>query len=208
MAPARRTQSAATRVLLAIAAVAVVPGCGPSADKSAPPTAPTTPVPGAPFDSTAAIQPPRMASTGGERRAEVAATTSTGASAKDAGAASSAAVPGDPAALRGKVAFESKCAPCHTIAGGDKVGPDLHGVTKLLGAAWIERWLRDPAPMLASDPHAKAQLAKYQVPMPKPDLGGEEIRDVLAYLTWADATLPGSAPAPSHDHAGHQHGTK
>jgi nitrite reductase (NO-forming) len=149
-----------------------------------------------------------MAAADGERHADVAVTAPPGESARDAGAASSAAVPSDPAALRGKVAFESKCALCHTIGGGNKVGPDLRGVTKLLGNAWIERWLRDPAPMLASDPHAKAQLAKYRVPMPKPDLSNDETRDVLAYLSWADATLPGSAPAPSHDHAGHQHGMK
>ena len=33
--------------------------------------------------------------------------------------------PTDPVAVRGKLAFESKCLACHSIAGGDKLGPDL-----------------------------------------------------------------------------------
>ena len=36
--------------------------------------------------------------------------------------------PTDPAAQGGKLAFESKCLACHSIAGGDKLGPDLYGV--------------------------------------------------------------------------------
>ena len=31
-------------------------------------------------------------------------------------------------AADGKVLYEQKCAACHTIGGGDRIGPDLHGV--------------------------------------------------------------------------------
>jgi len=40
------------------------------------------------------------------------------------------AAPTDPFAQRGKLDFESECLACHTIAGGDKLGPDLYGVTR------------------------------------------------------------------------------
>jgi nitrite reductase (NO-forming) len=40
------------------------------------------------------------------------------------------AVPTDPAAVRGKLSFDSKCLACHSIGGGDKLGPDLYGVSK------------------------------------------------------------------------------
>ena len=35
------------------------------------------------------------------------------------------ATPTDPVAVRGKLAFESKCLACHSVGGGDKLGPDV-----------------------------------------------------------------------------------
>src|SRR5207253_9672576 len=76
------------------------------------------------------------------------------------------AVPTEEAAVKGKLSFESKCLACHSIAGGDKLGPDLHGVTKRRDIAWLTRWLKDPESMLKSDATAKAMLEMYKVPMP------------------------------------------
>ncbi|HEX3061839.1 MAG TPA: multicopper oxidase domain-containing protein [Usitatibacter sp.] len=119
------------------------------------------------------------------------------------------AAPTDPAAVRGKLSFESKCLACHSIGGGDKVGPDLYGVTKRRDAAWLGRWLKNPEPMVKSDPVAKQLLEKYKIPMPNQNLSEAEIREYIEYFQWADANLrpqgatqpqpaaPGTAKGPS-----------
>jgi nitrite reductase (NO-forming) len=99
------------------------------------------------------------------------------------------AAPTDAAAVRGKLAFESKCLACHSIAGGDKLGPDLYGVTKRRDDAWLDRWLRSPDQMLQADAAAKQMLDKYKVPMPNQGLSDAEIREYLAYFKWADQNI-------------------
>jgi len=119
------------------------------------------------------------------------------------------AAPVDAVAVRGKLAFESKCLACHTIAGGDKLGPDLYQVTKRRDDAWLTRWLKNPEQMLAADATAKQMLDKYKVPMPNQNLSDQEIREYTAYFRWADANVrpqgttqpqpaaPGTALPPS-----------
>ena len=115
----------------------------------------------------------------------------------------STAAPTDPAAQAGKLAFESKCLACHTIAGGDKTGPDLHGVSKRRDDGWMARWLKSPEQMLQSDAAAKAMLDKYKLPMPNQGLSEAEIKQYIAYFKWADQNVPApsasaaSAPRPA-----------
>ena len=97
--------------------------------------------------------------------------------------------PSDPQAVQGKLAFESKCLACHTIAGGDRMGPDLYGVTKRRAEPWLVRWLQDPEGMAKSDPIGREMLAKYKVPMPNQNVSDAEIRQYVAYFKWADANL-------------------
>jgi nitrite reductase (NO-forming) len=111
-------------------------------------------------------------------------------------------VPTDPAAVQGKLTFESKCLACHSIGGGDKMGPDLYGVTRREDAAWLTRWLKNPDEMLKGDAHAKQMLAKYKVPMPNQNLSEEGIKELIAYFKWADENIhvhdkdqPHAAPA-------------
>jgi nitrite reductase (NO-forming) len=99
--------------------------------------------------------------------------------------------PTDPVAVNGKLAFESKCLACHSIAGGDKLGPDLHDVSKRRSDAWLARWLASPEVMLKSDAEAKALLDKYKVPMPNQNLADKDIREFIAYFKWADANVKG-----------------
>ncbi|MBL8278114.1 MAG: multicopper oxidase domain-containing protein [Pelomonas sp.] len=117
--------------------------------------------------------------------------------------------PTDAVAQHGKLDFETKCLACHSIAGGDKLGPDLYGVTQRRDAAWLTRWLKDPQKMLESDASAKQMLDKYKVPMPNQGLSDTEIQQYIAYFKWADEHLqpqgrkqpqpsaPGAALPPS-----------
>ncbi len=97
--------------------------------------------------------------------------------------------PTDPVAVQGKLAFESKCLACHTIAGGDRIGPDLFGTTKRHEEAWLARWLKDPDAMLKDDATAKAMLDKYKIPMPNQGLSDQDVREFIAYFKWADANV-------------------
>ena len=105
------------------------------------------------------------------------------------------AVPTDPTAVRGKLSFESKCLACHSIGGGDKVGPDLAGVTKRRDAAWLTRWLKNPDPMVKSDPVAKELLGKYKIPMPNQNLSDAEIKEYIEYFKWFDSNGPAKNPS-------------
>ena len=99
------------------------------------------------------------------------------------------AAPTDPVALRGKLNFESKCLACHSIAGGDKLGPDLHRVTRRRDEAWLIRWMKDPEGMAQTDPIGKEMLAKYKLPMPNQNVSEEELKGYIAYFKWADQNL-------------------
>jgi nitrite reductase (NO-forming) len=111
------------------------------------------------------------------------------------------ATPTDPDAVAGKLAFESKCLACHSLGGGKKLGPDLAGVTRHRDAAWLTRWLKDPAAMLKTDEHAKAMLKEYNnIPMPNQSLSDAEIKQYLKYFQWYDAQPAGSVKPAAGGH--------
>ena len=94
--------------------------------------------------------------------------------------------PTDPDAVKGKLAFESKCLACHSIGQGDKLGPDVYGVTKRRVDTWLTQWLKSPDKMLQTDADAKAMLEKYKVPMPNQNLSDAEVQQYIKYFHWID----------------------
>ncbi|MDP2702657.1 MAG: c-type cytochrome [Candidatus Rokubacteria bacterium] len=44
-------------------------------------------------------------------------------------------------AIEGQALFHEECVACHTIGQGDRVGPDLAGVTARRDRAWLEAWI-------------------------------------------------------------------
>lgn len=111
------------------------------------------------------------------------------------------ATPTEPAAVQGKLDFESKCLACHSIGQGKKLGPDLAGVTKRRSDEWLTKWLQAPEKMLESDADAKAMLKEYNnIPMPNQNLGANEIQQYLKYFHWVDAQPAGSVASGSGGH--------
>jgi len=84
----------------------------------------------------------------------------------------------------GEYFFQSQCSVCHTIGQGEKIGPDLLGVTTRRDRAWLARYLARPDRLLSEgDPTATALFQKYKnVRMPNLRLGSDEIDAVLSYL--------------------------
>lgn len=106
--------------------------------------------------------------------------------------------PSDAGAIAGKLSFESKCLACHSIGQGDKLGPDLAGITKQRSDEWLTRWLKAPEKMLATDKDAKAMLKKFNnIPMPNQGLSDTEIKQYIRYFHWADAMPAGSGNTAS-----------
>jgi mono/diheme cytochrome c family protein len=53
-------------------------------------------------------------------------------------------------AAAGKKLFDDKtCGACHTVGGGDLVGPDLKNVTKERPSEWLHAWITAPDAMIA-----------------------------------------------------------
>jgi cytochrome c2 len=104
----------------------------------------------------------------------------------------------------GQAMFKKLCTGCHTIGVGDRVGPDLRGVTERRDRAWLTSYLRDPLGMPARDPVARALAEKYQpVRMPNMALSEQDAADLIGYLQQENAKLAESkVPAPS---GGHEH---
>jgi hypothetical protein len=66
------------------------------------------------------------------------------------------------------------------------VGPDLKGLTSRVEPEWSTAFMKDPAPMLESDPHAKEMLAKYLVKMPNLSLSPDQLAALTEYLREQD----------------------
>src|SRR6266849_10706764 len=85
---------------------------------------------------------------------------------------------------QGEYLFGSRCSACHTLGQGDKMGPDLAGVTLRRDRAWLARYVAEPDKMLAEgDPIATALFEKYKdARMPNLRLGSADVLAVLSYL--------------------------
>ena len=91
---------------------------------------------------------------------------------------------GEDTADRGAYLFKTRCSACHTVGHGDKIGPDLLGVTFVRDHAWLSRYVAAPDKVLASgDPIATALFNKYkQVQMPNLRLGEKDVDSLLGFL--------------------------
>jgi len=102
---------------------------------------------------------------------------------------------------QGQYTFKNHCAACHTVGGGDAIGPDLKGVTASRDRRWLARFIATPDQVFAAhDPVADALLAKYkQVRMPNLSLTEQDAEVLIDYLARESADAVAAAPtlAPS-----------
>jgi protein SCO1/2 len=101
---------------------------------------------------------------------------------------------------RGQYTFATHCSACHTVGGGERIGPDLQGVTATRDRAWLTRFITEPEKMRAEgDPIAVALRARYkQARMPNLDLTAPDAAAIVDYLaeeSRAVATAASTAPA-------------
>jgi cytochrome oxidase Cu insertion factor (SCO1/SenC/PrrC family)/cytochrome c2 len=109
----------------------------------------------------------------------------------------------------GQSMYKKVCAPCHTIGVGDRVGPDLRGITARRDHDWLVSFIMDPERLRArKDPLAVALATKYPgVRMPRLGIPRKDATDLVAYLEAENARLTAAAQAASpdqlHDHQNH-----
>jgi protein SCO1/2 len=84
----------------------------------------------------------------------------------------------------GEPLFRKACAGCHTIGGGDRVGPDLEGVTERRPRDWLIRFIANPAAMrLSKDPIAMDLVARFPVVrMPPLSIPERDAADLISYI--------------------------
>jgi protein SCO1/2 len=89
---------------------------------------------------------------------------------------------------RGQYLYKTRCASCHTIGGGDRLGPDLKGVAEARPRDWLIRWIKEPNKMIAEkDPTAMALMARYRnLPMPNLSLSDDEAKALIHYMAEQD----------------------
>ena len=85
---------------------------------------------------------------------------------------------------QGQYKFHNHCAACHTIGKGDRIGPDLAGVTAARDREWLARFILKPDKVYeAGDPIAVALRAKYNsVRMPNLSLTSTDADLLIDYM--------------------------
>lgn len=98
---------------------------------------------------------------------------------------------------RGEYLYRTRCQACHTIGGGDRLGPDLANVVTARPRPWLRRWLKEPDKMIEEgDPVALALLAQYRnLPMPNFGFGDVEVDALIDYMSEMDAKREASVKA-------------
>lgn len=86
--------------------------------------------------------------------------------------------------VQGYALFERACSTCHTIGKGDKIGPDLSGVSARRNRDWLLKFISRPDQVRKSgDPIALDLYEKYnRVMMPYLGLSETDAADVLSYI--------------------------
>jgi protein SCO1 len=96
----------------------------------------------------------------------------------------------------GQALYLKACSTCHSIGGGDLVGPDLKDVGKRREREWLTRFLMTPEKLRTEkDPLALEIAGKYPgVIMPNLGLKENDVADLLAYIEARSLAQDAQAP--------------
>ena len=102
----------------------------------------------------------------------------------------------------GRYLFQARCEGCHTLGQGEKVGPDLLGLSSRRDRAWVARYIADPEKArAASDPVALDLVRRFKIRMPAHKLSPEDMAALLEYLEAVNsAASPASAKVGTATH--------
>lgn len=94
--------------------------------------------------------------------------------------------------------FTSFCGACHTIGGGQRVGPDLKGVTERRSREWLIKFITNSQAMIASgDPDANAVFEKYnKTVMPNAPYSQPQIEEIIAFIGGSGGGTAAAAAPP------------
>ncbi len=111
-------------------------------------------------------------------------------------AAARPAAAADPLDKEYSALFRTKCSMCHTVGGGDRVGPDLYKVTERRTKEWLVGYLTKTDQYLENDPDAIELLKRFNnARMPDPKFTKAQAEGMLAYLKAASAGIKAPATA-------------
>ncbi|MFY0654351.1 MAG: cytochrome c [Cyclobacteriaceae bacterium] len=84
----------------------------------------------------------------------------------------------------GSVLFNTNCTACHTIGGGQLVGPDLIGVNDKYEQEWLIKFIRSSQSLINSgDERAEKAFQDYfMIPMPDQPFNDKEIKAILIHI--------------------------
>jgi len=102
---------------------------------------------------------------------------------------------------KGKYIFATRCAACHTIGNGDKIGPDLLGVTNVRDRAWLNRIITEPDKLIEEkDPIATALFKKYkEIRMPRLNLAQEDVNTLIEFMKIQTASVGSGAKSKTQN---------
>jgi len=105
----------------------------------------------------------------------------------------------------GEALYRKLCSSCHTVGVGDRVGPDLRGVTERRDADWLTAFIMNPKKVRVSGDKAAADLvARFPgVRMPSLGLTDDDAADLVEYLRAQNTRLAAGEPSTAEHHHHH-----
>jgi len=103
--------------------------------------------------------------------------------------------------LEGAAYFKQMCTACHTINGGNLVGPDLANVHERRSDEWLQKFITSPQTLINSgDPDAVAVFEQFnKIVMPDPPFSGDQIVAIITYIKAASGSAVQSAAAETDE---------